>query len=419
VTTPYRRKETDVASIAGGLRVVTSPLTDSLARRPLAVDAVAALCCVLVTGPILMLLAHYGPMTGMRWAGAASGVGCLLLLGAHRWPLSIVWATAAISATILALLPQAPPCAPMVAALFLLAARTNRRTVIRTSAAIGIALTAEAFAVRPELPALGANLAVAAWTQLPSALGDAFRSRRELLVSYQERAERAEATREQEAHRRVAAERLRIARELHDVVAHHLTLVNAQAGVAHHLVRQDAERAYEALGQIRDTSRAALDELRATVGLLRQADEPDEPRAPAPGLRDLPTLLDSFRHAGLPVDVQRTGPYDLVPPLTDLTAYRVVQEALTNAGKHVGGAHARLTIAVHDNRLEVIVADDGGDGRITLGGTGLGLISLRERVRAADGTLRAGPSPEGGFRVHAVLPLQPRDHPPTRAREHA
>jgi signal transduction histidine kinase len=202
------------------------------------------------------------------------------------------------------------------------------------------------------------------------------------------------------------------------VVAHHLTLVNAQAGVAHHLVRQDAERAYEALGQIRDTSRAALDELRATVGLLRQADD-DEPRAPAPGLRDLPALLDSFRHAGLPVDVQRTGPYDAVPPLTDLTAYRVVQEALTNAGKHVGGARAQLTIAVRDNRLEVIVADDGGDGRITRAGTGLGLISLRERVRAADGTLQAGPSPEGGFRVHAVLPLQPRNHALTRSRDHA
>jgi signal transduction histidine kinase len=408
-----------VAAIAGALRVVTSPLTDSLARRPLAVDAVAALSCVLVTGPIMMLLARDSAMPDMRWAGAALGVGCLLLLGARRWPLSTVWATAAISATVLALLPQAPPCAPVVAALFLLAARTNRRTVIGASAVVGIALTAEAFAVRPELSALGANLAVAAWTQLPSALGDAFRSRRELLVSYKERAERAEAASEQEAHRRVAAERLRIARELHDVVAHHLTLVNAQAGVAHHLVRQDAERAYEALGQIRDTSRAALDELRATVGLLRQPDEPDQPRTPAPGMRDLPALLDSFRHAGLPVDVQRTGPYDAVPPLTDLTAYRVVQEALTNAGKHVGGAHAQLTIAVHGNRLEVIVADDGGDGRITRAGTGLGLISLSERVRAADGTLQTGPSPEGGFRVHAVLPLQPSNHAPTRSREHA
>jgi signal transduction histidine kinase len=408
-----------VALIAGGLRVVTSPLTSGLARRPLAVDAVAALSCVLVTGPIMMLLAHYGAMTDMRWAGMASGVGCLLLLGARRWPVSTVWATAAISATVLALLPQAPPSAPVVAALFLLAARTNRRTAICTSAVVGIALTAEAFAVRPELSALGANLAVAAWTQLPSALGDAFRSRRELLVSYKERAERAEAMSEQEAHRRVEAERLRIARELHDVVAHHLTLVNAQAGVAHHLVRHDAERAYEALGQIRDTSRAALDELRATVGLLRQADEPDQPRAPAPGMRDLPALLDSFRHAGLPVDVQRTGPYDAVPPLTDLTAYRIVQEALTNAGKHVGGAHAHLTIAVQDNRLEVIVADDGGDGRVTRAGTGLGLISLRERVRAAEGTLQAGPDPDGGFRVHAVLPLQPSNHALPRPREHA
>jgi signal transduction histidine kinase len=122
--------------------------------------------------------------------------------------------------------------------------------------------------------------------------------------------------------------------------------------------------------------------------------------------------------------VQRTGPYDDVPPLTDLTAYRVVQEALTNAGKHVGGAHAQLTIAVHGNSLEVIVADDGGDGdgrdgRVARAGTGLGLISLRERVQAADGTLHAGPDPEGGFRVHAVLPLQPGNHALPRPREHA
>jgi signal transduction histidine kinase len=408
-----------VASISSGLRVVASPLTGSMARRPLAVDAVAAVSCVLVTGPIMMLLAHQNAMADMRWAGAASSVGCLLLLGARHWPLATAWATAAISAIVLALLPQAPPSAPAVAALFLLAARTNRQTAIRTSAVVGIALTVEAFAVRPELSSFGANLAVVAWTQLPSALGDAFRSRRELALSYKERAERAEAASEQEAHRRVAAERLRIARELHDVVAHHLTLVNAQAGVAHHLVRQDAERAYEALGQIRDTSRAALDELRATVGLLRQADEPDEPRTPAPGLRDLPALLDSFRHAGLPVEVQRTGLYDAVPPLTDLTAYRVVQEALTNTGKHVGGAQAQLTIAVHGDSLEVIVADDGGKGRITCAGNGLGLISLRERVRAVDGTLRVGPRPEGGFRVHAVLPLQPLGHAPARAKEHA
>jgi signal transduction histidine kinase len=411
-----------MASTTGGLRVVTSQLAGGLARQPLAVDAVAALSCVLVTGPVMMLLAERGAMADMRWAGALLALGCLLLLGARRWPVSIVWATAAISATVLALLPEAPPpSAPVVAALFLLAARTNRRTVIRASAAVGIALTVEAFAMRPGLSALGANLAVAAWTQLPSALGDAFRSRRGLLVSYKERAERAEAMSEQEALRRVAAERLRIARELHDVVAHHLTLVNAQAGVAHHLVRQDAERAYEALGQIRDTSRAALDELRATVGLLRQADEPDQPRTPTPGLRDLPALLDSFRHAGLPVDVHRTGLYDAVPPLTDLTAYRVIQEALTNAGKHVGGAHAQLTIAVRDNRLEVIVADDGGHGRIARAGTGtgLGLISLGERVRAADGTLQAGPSPEGGFRVQAVLPLRPGSHALTRPREEA
>ena len=409
-----------MAPIAEACRAVASSLRRTVARGPLVVDGVAAACCVLASGPIMMVVSPNSNVENMRWSGAATGLSCLLLLGAHRWPRAIVWSTAMISALILGLLPAAPsPSAATVAALFLLASRTDRSTTVRVSAAVGIALTVEAFAVRPELSALAGNLAILAWTQLPSAIGDAVRSRRDLLESYRERAELAEATREEEALRRVAAERTRIACELHDVVTHHLTLVNAQAGVAHHLMRQNSERAEEALGQIRDTSRAALDELRAIVGLLHQPDDPDEDesRVPAPGLGDLPALLESFRHAGLPVEINRTGRYDAVPPLADLTAYRVIQEALTNSGKH-GGTRVHLTLAAHPSSLEVTVVDGGGAGRSSAGpGTGLGLISLRERVRAAGGTLQAGPRPEGGFRVHAVLPISSPSRSPIHPQE--
>ncbi|MCX5396828.1 sensor histidine kinase [Streptomyces sp. NBC_00102] len=388
-----------------GMGAAVRRLAGRPARHPFAVDAVAVVCCVLITGPVMMLTSQHG-QAGLRPAGAVSALCSLLVLGAHRWPRATVWATAATSVVLLALVPDMPPPpAPAVAALFLLAARTDRRTAVRTSVAVGLAMTVAAFAVRPGLSAVESNLALLAWTQLPTAVGDAVRSRRELLVSYQERAEYAEATRDEEARRRVVAERMRLARELHDVVTHHLTLVNAQAGVAAHLVRQDAELAERALGQIHDTSRAALDELRAVVGLLRQTDDSDQPLAPAPGLRDLPALLDSFRHAGLRVEARHDGPPATLPPLADLAAYRVVQEAMTNARKHVVDARVSVAVAVHPTHLEVSVTDDGGTGPGQGPGTGLGLISLTERVRATGGTLRTGPRKSGGFGVHALLPL--------------
>ncbi|MDX3767544.1 MULTISPECIES: sensor histidine kinase [unclassified Streptomyces] len=400
-----------------GIWTTVRNLADRPAWRPFGVDAVAVVCCVLITGPIMMLVSHQG-QADLRLAGAVSAVCSLLVLCAHRWPRATTWATATTSVVLLALVPDGPPPpAPAVAALFLLGARTDRRTAVRTSAAVGIAMTAAAFVVRPELSAVESNLALLAWTQLPTAVGDAVRSRRELLVSYQERAEHAEATREEEARRQVVAERMRLARELHDVVTHHLTLVNAQAGVAHHLVRQDAERAYRALGQIRDTSRAALDELRATVGLLRQADDSDQPLTPAPGLGDLPALLDSFRHAGLCVEARCDRPRATLPPLTDLAAYRVVQEAMTNARKHVADARVSVVVAVHRTHLEVSITDDGGTGPGHGSGTGLGLISLTERVRAAGGTLQAGLQVSGGFRVHALLPIGSNDLPSASPQE--
>ncbi|WP_258040299.1 sensor histidine kinase, partial [Streptomyces sp. SM9] len=180
------------------------------------------------------------------------------------------------------------------------------------------------------------NFGIFAWLGLAAAAGDAVRSRRAYITAIHERADRAERTREEEARRRVAEERLRIARDLHDVVAHHIALVNVQAGVAAHVMDRRPDQAKEALAHVREASRSALDELRATVGLLRQSGDPEAPTEPAPGLARLDDLAERFRNAGLPVEIACPDRGDPLPAAVDLAAYRVVQEALTNVHKHAG-----------------------------------------------------------------------------------
>jgi signal transduction histidine kinase len=210
---------------------------------------------------------------------------------------------------------------------------------------------------------------------------------------------------EEEARHRVTEERVRIARDLHDVVAHHITLVNAQAGVAHHLMRTNPDQAYEALAHIKETSRAALDELRATVGLLRQPDDAPGSRSPIPRLADLDALIGGFRASGLPVEVTRTGTPSPLAPATELTTYRIIQEALTNTHKHASATLTSVVLDYGPHSLRVTVTDDGRPGAAEGPGTGHGLIGMRERAAAIGGTVTADPLPEGGFRVQAELPL--------------
>jgi signal transduction histidine kinase len=259
------------------------------------------------------------------------------------------------------------------------------------------------------------NLAVFAWTGMAAAAGDAIRSRRAFLHAVQERAERAERTREEEARRRVAEERLRIARDLHDVVAHHIALVNVQAGVAAHVMDKRPDQAKEALSHVREAGRSALGELRATVGLLRQCGDPEAPTEPAPGLDRLDELVGTFRSAGLRVEVARTDQGAAPPAAVDLAAYRIVQEALTNVRKHAGAdARAEVSVVREGPRMEITVLDDGaGEAeRPDDGGGGHGLLGMRERVTALRGTLTTGPRHGGGFRVHAILPLDARTPAP-------
>jgi signal transduction histidine kinase len=209
----------------------------------------------------------------------------------------------------------------------------------------------------------------------------------------------------EQARRAVDAERLRLARELHDVVAHTMATINVQAGVAAHVIDQQPEQAAQALEAIKQASKEGLRELRGILNVLRQADE-DDPRSPAPRLAQLDELVENATRAGLPTAVTVHGQARRLAPTVDLTAYRIVQESLTNALRYAGPTSASVTLSYNEDELHVEVVD-GGRGRVdgTLQDAGHGIAGMRERAEAVGGTLIAGPVPEGGFRVEARLPL--------------
>jgi signal transduction histidine kinase len=233
--------------------------------------------------------------------------------------------------------------------------------------------------------------------------------RRLYVLQLEERTAELERAREELARRAVVEERLRLARELHDVVAHAMSVIAVQSGVGAHVANTQPKEAAKALVAIEATSRAALEELRRLLGVLRQADEPQGDLAPVPGLANLDVLLTEVSKAGLAVKLQVHGTQPQLPAGVDLSAYRIVQEALTNVVKHAGPARAQVVVGYGDQEVTVEVTDDGrgavtsvSDGRV---GTGHGLIGMRERVQAFGGDLEAGPRPGGGFRVAARLPL--------------
>ncbi|MET9580630.1 sensor histidine kinase [Streptomyces sp. DT199] len=306
--------------------------------------------------------------------------------------------------------PRTPVAMSAVIALYTVASTTDRPTTWRVGLLTMTVLTGAAMAAGPLPWYAQENLGIFAWTGIGATAGDAVRSRRAFVQAIRERAERAERTREEEARRRVAEERLRIARDLHDVVAHHIALVNVQAGVAAHVMDKRPDQAKEALAHVREASRSALNELRATVGLLRQSGDPEAPTEPAPGLDRLDELTGTFRSAGLHVEVARADQGTTLPAAVDLAAYRIIQEALTNVQKHAGPqAKAEVSVVRVGPNIEITVLDDGsGDNETQADGGGHGLLGMRERVSALRGTLTTGPRYGGGFRVHAILPLKNR-----------
>ena len=251
---------------------------------------------------------------------------------------------------------------------------------------------------RPDLPSA---LGVAAWMLVVFAGAEVARSRKERAIEEQR-------TRAQENARRASEERLRIARELHDVLAHNISLMNVQAGVALHLIDERPEQAREALAAIKQASNEALGELRSVLDILRYGNE-NVPRSPTSGLADLEEMISRAEAAGVDVTSTVTGTPVALPPKVDLAAFRIIQEALTNVTRHAGRARARIELAYGAHDLTITVEDNGGDGSrgatAQPSGGGRGIRGMRERAAALGGELDAGPRPEGGFGVRARLPL--------------
>jgi signal transduction histidine kinase len=249
---------------------------------------------------------------------------------------------------------------------------------------------------------VGGLASVAFVVLLPGAIGAWVRARADLMTALTERAERAEAERELLAREAIAAERARIAREMHDAVGHRVSLMVLQAG-AIEVAAADRERVEQLACHVQRAGRQALDELRQAVGVLRAGEDDAVPLAPQPGLDDLERLVKESRAAGMTVEFS-CPPAD-VEPVVSRAAYRIVQEALTNAGKHAPGAHVAVDVVREADRLVVRVVNGPATAEAPPGsGGGFGLVGLRERARTVGGSLRAEPRLDGGFLVEAVLP---------------
>jgi signal transduction histidine kinase len=220
----------------------------------------------------------------------------------------------------------------------------------------------------------------------------------------QARAERLEREQEAEARAAVAEERARIARELHDVVGHSVSVMTVQASAVRRRLTPDQEQEREALEIVEQTGREALAEMRRLVGVLRRPEEAPA-LAPQPSLEHLDRLVAQARESGLPVELKVEGDPSQLPPGVDLTAYRLVQEGLTNAIKHARASRADVVVRYEDGAVEISVVDD-GDGGGAGGGGGHGLVGMRERVAVYGGEIEAGPRAEGGYALRARLPVQ-------------
>ncbi|GAA1222015.1 histidine kinase [Kitasatospora nipponensis] len=392
-------------------------------------DATIALAVFAATA-VTTFAGHPAPaMSNRTVALIAAVLGCGVLAGRRLHPLVALGVSAVAAELFLAQTGGSRGAlillAPSIALYTVADLVERRRGLFVAGAALGALALAHVVVHNPGM--FGPqNLAFTALGGLAIAAGDSARNRRAYLAEVEQRAERAELEREQDARGRIAEERLRIARDLHDSVGHHLAVIGVQSDVAGLAVHADPAAAREALAHVKSASRKALGELRDTVSLLRQPGEDIAPTTtPAPGLDGLDELLVSMRAAGLDIDLRTDGAAQPLAPAADLTAYRVIQESLTNAYKHSRRRQARLTLAYHRDGLLITVDDLGGtstasgatvDGR-TLGNASLpsgqhGIVGMRERVLALGGTITTRPRPDGAFQVAAALPYQTLDLTP-------
>ncbi|WP_029251670.1 sensor histidine kinase [Paraoerskovia marina] len=369
-----------------------------------AADAVLAVAVLLVVGlPRALAPPFVDPVTAAELTALA--IGCAALVLRRTAPVAVLVVTTLIAAASVVVGGGiATPVGPAFVALFTVASRvTWGRAVAAALAQVGVLTLALATAgLEPwgDVQVVG----LFGWCGMVTAVGIAVRAQRAVVESAEERAARAEHTREEEAARRVGEERLRIARELHDVLAHHVAVVGVQAGVAEVLMESRPDAARTALGHVQSATETALAELGDLLEVLRDAADDDAATRPAPGLANLDELVDRSRATGLLVNLHRGGAREQLPALADHAAYRIVQEGLTNAHKH-GTGRAELLVEQSPVELRVRVENPDPTGAGRTGGSGYGLVGIRERVTAVGGTMRAE-SVAGTFVLEAYLPIR-------------
>jgi len=361
-----------------------------------ALDAALALLVAVVTVVIAVEESRTvsDPVALVRLgAGLLAAAGTLLR---RRWPMPLL-AAAVVDSVLRGDMSVAAPFAAYAVARYHPAPR-QRWVALVPAAAVTLApwqFTTEA---------INNVLLVGFLLVLPAVLGAWVRTRAELVAALLDRAERAEAEQQLRAREAVLAERTRITREMHDVVGHRVSLMVLQAG-AIDMAADDPDKVRQLAGQLQDAGRRSLEELRQLIGLLHGAEDDPAPLAPQPTLPDVDELVEDSRRAGVEVTLSRRGERREVDPTAGRTAYRVVQEALTNAGKHAPGAAVAVTVEIRERELAVTVINRRATGPPSaLPSGGLGLLGLRERVRTVGGTFRAEPRLDGGFGVEAVMP---------------
>jgi signal transduction histidine kinase len=393
----------------------------ALSERQWSASVVLAACAglgllTLAAGPY-----PHGPGRGLVLALLVCGPIVLL----RRWPLPVLAVVAAATAVVMAA-GNAPLAFGLMLglAVYFVASQLPRRWSVpaatATATALGVALVYAALAVRTASPAVEA---VAGLVPLVGAwfIGDSVAARRRYLAGLAEQAERERAAEAERARQDVREERVRIARELHDVVAHTLAVITVQAGVGRRLMAKRPEEASTALESIENIGRTAQDELRVVLGLLRDEENRTAVLAPAPRLVDVKELVETVRASGTPVDLYLSGTDRPLSPALELSVYRVIQEALTNVVRHAPGARAAVSLSVSDREILLDVTDDGGPagppgsaagppGSPAAGerqtGPGHGIVGMRERIAAFGGWLAAEPLAGRGFRVNAQVPIE-------------
>lgn len=372
-------------------------------RGPVADAALAAGLLVLISAITLTAEETKGgsAVPGLGWALIV--IACGALYWRRKHPALVALITVAACSVYYPLAePDGPLLLTFVVSLYTAAAEGRLWVAASLSVvALMIMLYGEVTSGVNHLQDAGLYLIIG-WFVAVVAIGAVVSNRRAYLGAMEQRALAAERTREEEARRRATEERLRIARELHDVLGHNISLINVQANAALHGLHKDPSKGETALTAIKDTSKETLRELRTTLGVLRQVDE-RAPAVPSPGLGGLAALTERTRAAGGPaVSTEIQGEPRPLPPEADLAAYRIIQEALTNVTKHAGATAVVIRVHYTPKTVRLQIDDDGTSPQDPTPGNGI--RGMRERAQALGGDLTAAPGPDGGFRVQARIP---------------